>query len=206
MPSPEEARTQTQPVHRKGRERRKQIIATSRARLIERGVPGLVLRDIAEEMGITHGNLQYYFATKHDLLRAVFDDEVAKFTTGLHDAVQSSGSASGRLSAIIDSCVKLITSEDTKIWRILFSVADTSREFADILKLENDHFEKILATELKGISSGSSEKQRLRIAKIFRSILDGLSIEFIYNDPNGPDVPALKKEIESLLLGALKAK
>ena len=63
-------------VESKGQIRRRQIIDMSKQVLISAGYNGLVLRDIAERIGITHGNLQYYFSTKNDLLMAIFDEEI----------------------------------------------------------------------------------------------------------------------------------
>ena len=58
---------------KKGDARRQQILDTAKALLLDGGPDRLALRDIAERLGITHGNLQYYFRTKQDLLVAIFD-------------------------------------------------------------------------------------------------------------------------------------
>ena len=63
----------------KGLQRREEILAVARKRLIEEGYNHFVLREIAAQCGMTIGNLQYYFRTREMLLEAVtrtalFDD------------------------------------------------------------------------------------------------------------------------------------
>ncbi len=194
-----ETETRRLPVHKKGRERRRQIIEAATKRLVSRGMPGLVLRDIADEMGITHGNLQYYFATKLDLLRAIFDDEIEKFTTGMDAAIQTSEDPSLIISKIIDSNVEHLTSDRTKLWRILFTIADQDESFAEILKRENDLYEDIFAEQLRVLAPDTSEERIRRVSKIIRMVIDGMAIEFIYNPATGPNVEALKAEIKSMI-------
>lgn len=54
-------------------ELRESIIETAVALFNERGYGGVSLRDISGALGISVGNLNYYFAKKQDLLRAIMD-------------------------------------------------------------------------------------------------------------------------------------
>ena len=60
---------------RKGDAKRQQILDTAKRILLDGGPEALVLRDVAERLDITHGNLQYYFRTKQELIVAIFDRE-----------------------------------------------------------------------------------------------------------------------------------
>lgn len=187
------------PIHKKGRERHGQILAAARERLIKLGVNGLVLRELAEEMGITHGNLQYYFKTKSDLLQALFDEEVEKYTGGLRESVRSAHTPAAKISAIVDSGFEQLTTEDTRLWRALISVAQDDPMFASILKQQNEYYDQVLAEELRTIVPRMKPQRRGHIAKMIRIMLDGASVDFIYSDPRAPEVTALKAEIKSLL-------
>jgi AcrR family transcriptional regulator len=119
-------------LRRKGQQRRREILDAAKAVLIERGVDNLALRDLGEQLGITHGNLQYYFPTKHALLVAIFDEELAKYTEGIHAAVRSTSTRRGRLAAIVDSAVVELKRPETALWRMLTTHAVvTPREFYD---------------------------------------------------------------------------
>lgn len=76
------ARVRGMPTRRsRGEARRAEILAAARATLVDHGLDHFVLRAIATTVGIELGNLQYYFATRADLLEAVmraeFEHDVA---------------------------------------------------------------------------------------------------------------------------------
>ncbi|MEM9134325.1 MAG: TetR/AcrR family transcriptional regulator [Actinomycetota bacterium] len=52
---------------RKGASTRNRIVEAARSMLLEKGYEGLVLRELADSLGITLGNLQYYFGTREAL-------------------------------------------------------------------------------------------------------------------------------------------
>jgi AcrR family transcriptional regulator len=137
---------------RKGEAKRQQLLDTAKQMLLDGGVEAFVLRDVAERVGITHGNLQYYFRTKQDLMVAIFDQEVAKYTDSLQEAVAATTTRRGRLGAIIDAGLKELRSPDTALWRMVMSMADHSPDMAALLKKENDLYQAVVARELKQIA------------------------------------------------------
>jgi len=53
--------------------RREQIVEAAVAVIIEKGLPRLTLSEIEAKVGMSRGQLTYYFKTKEDILLAVFD-------------------------------------------------------------------------------------------------------------------------------------
>ena len=190
----------------KGDARRQQILDTAKSILIAAGPDGLVLRDIAERLGITHGNLQYYFRTKQELLVAIFDREIVKYTDSLHEAVSATTTRRGRLGAIIDAGLAEIRSPDTALWRMAISMSDHSADMAGLLKKENDRYQTAVVKELKLISPELSPQRRRQIARIINAILDGLAIQFMHENPNAPEMRALESEIKAALVVLVEAK
>jgi AcrR family transcriptional regulator len=190
----------------KGDARRQQILDTAKSILIAAGPDGLVLRDIAERLGITHGNLQYYFRTKQELLVAIFDREIVKYTDSLHEAVSATTTRRGRLGAIIDAGLAEIRSPDTALWRMAISMSDHSADMAGLLKKENDRYQTAVVKELKLISPELSPQRRRQIARIINAILDGLAIQFMHENPNAPEMRALESEIKAALVALVEAK
>ena len=162
----------------KGQKRRQQIIDAAKQALIEGGANSLVLRDVADQIGITHGNLQYYFPTKNDLLIAIFDQAVEKYTESMKVAVSETSTSKGRLDAIIDAGIAELKAPETALWRMMMSLADHNPDMASILKKENDLYEQVVAEELALISPDLSLQRRRHIARIIHAILDGLGIQF----------------------------
>ncbi len=189
----------------KGQKRRQQIIDAAKQALIEGGANSLVLRDVADQIGITHGNLQYYFPTKNDLLIAIFDQAVEKYTESMKVAVSETSTRKGRLDAIIDAGIAELKSPETALWRMMMSLADHNPDMATILKKENDLYEQVVAEELKLISPNLSLQRRRHIARIIHAILDGLGIQFSYEDAEGPEMRALASEIKIALFAMLEA-
>ena len=188
----------------KGKIRRQQIIDAAKQTLIEGGSSSLVLRDVADQIGITHGNLQYYFPTKDDLLIAIFDQAVEKYTDSMKVAVSETSTRKGRLDAIIDAGIKELNTPETSLWRMMMSLADHNPDMASILKKENDLYEQVVAEELKLISPNLSVQRRRHIARIIHAILDGLGIQFSYEDPESPEMRALASEIKVALFAILE--
>jgi AcrR family transcriptional regulator len=190
---------------RKGSERRQQILDLAKQILLKAGPDGLVLRDVAERLDITHGNLQYYFRTRHDLMVAIFDQEVAKYTESMKEAVAATSSRRGRLAAIIDSGLQVLRSPETALWRIIISMADHSPEMAAILKKENDLYEETVVAELKHIAPKMPLQRRRHIAKIIHALLDGVAIQHVHEDPNGAVMRSLETEIRAAIIALVEA-
>lgn len=184
---------------KKGDARRQQILESAKKVLMESGPEAFVLRDIAEKIGITHGNLQYYFRTRQDLLVAIFDQEVAKYTDSMQQAVAATSTKRGRLAAIIDSGLEVLRTPETALWRMIISMADHSPEVSAILKKENDLYEAVLAKELKQIAPKMTAQRRRHIAKIIRALLDGLAVQLVHEDPGSADMKALQSEMKAAI-------
>ena len=57
-------------------ERREQIIAATLRLVARDGFAGVTLRDVAAEVGVVHGLIRHYFATREQLVAAAFDAAV----------------------------------------------------------------------------------------------------------------------------------
>ena len=205
MEKPDKPQATEKVTGAKGKIRRQQIIDVAKQTLIGGGSNSLVLRDVADQIGITHGNLQYYFPTKGDLLIAIFDQAVEKYTESMKVAVSETSTRKGRLDAIIDAGIAELNTPETSLWRMMMSLADHNPDMASILKKENDLYEQVVAEELKIISPDLSAQRRRHIARIIHAILDGLGIQFSYEDPESPEMRALVSEIKVALFAIVEA-
>jgi AcrR family transcriptional regulator len=190
---------------RKGERRRREIIDTARQILLEEGWANLALRDVAVRLGMTHGNLQYYFPTKDDLLLAVFDEEVAKYTTGLHDAAAAASSRQARLEAIVDSALDEMLTPEVRLWYVAHATASHSPEMREVLRRENERYREALAEELGEIASELSEQRRRHLAQLIQALLDGVAMQLSYADPSDADVKALFRELKSAVVTLIDA-
>ncbi|MCZ6829015.1 MAG: TetR/AcrR family transcriptional regulator [Gammaproteobacteria bacterium] len=61
-------------VRERGQERVANILAAARSILINEGIASLTTRRVAKDLGISVGNLAYYFSSKEALLQALIED------------------------------------------------------------------------------------------------------------------------------------
>ncbi|MFC6885149.1 MULTISPECIES: TetR/AcrR family transcriptional regulator [Actinomadura] len=84
-------------------ERRAELVAAARRAVVERGMLGLRLRDVADRAAMSSGSVLYYFPTLADLLREVQREAVDRFCAAREEAVAREPGPRGRLAAMIRS-------------------------------------------------------------------------------------------------------
>lgn len=94
------------PEQRRGEQRRTEILTVARGVLIEEGLDAFVLRTIAGRVGITLGNLQYYFTTRDDLLVAVIEAEFDHDLAIISATVAECGAQACTLADVADRLVR----------------------------------------------------------------------------------------------------
>ena len=80
-------------AYNKGQERIEQILSSARDILIDQGYSGLTMRKIATAVGITIGNLHYYYPSKKDLLADLLDRVIDAYMEAFSHARVSAGSS-----------------------------------------------------------------------------------------------------------------
>jgi len=78
-------------VTKKGAERIAEIVKVGAEILLEDGFPSLTKRRIAKRLGISHGNVSYYFPTREALWQAVVDYEFRETYSRHHGDSSSDG-------------------------------------------------------------------------------------------------------------------
>jgi len=190
---------------RKGEERRQQILVAARHLLMSGGPEAIGMRRLAARVGITHGNLQYYFPTRRELLVELFDQEVAKYTTGVRDAVAATKTRRGRLNALIDSGLALIRTPETVLWRQMVGMVDQDPDIAALHAREIVAYEDAIARELQTIEPKLTRRRGHYIAKIIQAIIDGLSLQYAHVDPEDPEIRAMETEVKTAILALLSS-
>ena len=183
----------------KGDGTRQQILDTARRILRERGPEAFVLREVAERLGIRHGNVQYYFRTRQELLLAVFDRELEKYTESMNTAVAGKKTRRDRLDAIVNSGLAQLRSPDTSLWWMMVAMAGHSREMAAILDRENSSYQKAVAKELKRIAPSLSPQRRRHVAVVIQAMIDGISVQRMRMSRKSPDTRAVDKQIRATI-------
>src|SRR5579859_5125104 len=84
--------------------RRNEMIAATMSVISARGFDGATVRDIARAAGASVGSVNYYFASKDDLLRAAVAETDARFRTQVREAVEAAVGFPEKLACVVEFC------------------------------------------------------------------------------------------------------
>jgi AcrR family transcriptional regulator len=97
--------------------RRRELIAAAVHVITTQGFEGATVRDIARVAGASVGSVNYYFASKDDLLRAAITETDAAFRALIREAVESTEGCPEKLERILDMCFP-VEEADGLAWRV----------------------------------------------------------------------------------------
>lgn len=191
-----------------GRVTRAAIIGAAARVLVDEGYASFSLPSVAQKLGISHGNLNYYFPTRQALLETLIEHLLGKYHnrfvlmrnsahTGATDATNSVGDL---IDWLLDDAVSRRTN---RLFRELWAMANHHRYIADALnRLQDDAVRQII--EALGGTVGGAATMQLEAASFLLAILvDGVTTSFgtrRRSDPRIRRVRQMAKEVLTALL------
>ncbi|MEY9854495.1 AcrR family transcriptional regulator [Catenulispora sp. GAS73] len=106
-------------------EKRAELVEVARQAILDRGVAGLRLRDVADRAEMTPGAVQYYFPTLTDVLREVQREAVERFCADRETAARAEPDPRRRLIGMIRSGVP--AASDDELVRLLLELGTFAR-------------------------------------------------------------------------------
>ncbi len=105
------------------------------------GFKATSMRDIAKAAGMLPGSIYYHFASKDDLLLAIYEAGVAQITATFDAAIEPLDDPWDRLRAGVAALIRAVT-EESSFTRVIFKVApDEVPRYAQELIAFRDAFE-----------------------------------------------------------------
>ena len=124
-------------------EQRRRLVTAASEAILEKGLSSVTLAHIASRAGISTGSVNFYFASKEELLietlRAVTDE----FYHAVWLAVDGAGASPGdRLRALVLAATDpvIIKPGSAAVWYAFMSEAKTRREYQEICARHDDQF------------------------------------------------------------------
>ena len=155
-------------------ERREQIIAATLRLVARDGFAGVTLRDVAAEVGVVHGLIRHYFATREQLVAAAFDAAV------LAESVEDEALAE-RLEpvAALADCLSTTPREHYLVWIDAWSEAPRNPELhAALTRHHRDsdrRFARIIERNVvAGLASSSDPEAD---ARMLTALVDGVAVQ-----------------------------
>lgn len=185
---------------RKGELRRQDILDTAKSILVDEGWEAFSMREVAARIGIRHGNLQYYFPTKQDLLVALYDSEVSVYTSAIAAAVASAGTRQSAIEGILDSGIAMVRRPETQLWRIAAALGPQDSEMEAILARDNQLYRDELMSAFSDISPGLTRQQQAVLARFVQVLVDGLSLQLMTDDPSSRQMKSLVRLLRVVIV------
>jgi len=183
---------------RKGQQRRQDILDTAKSILVNEGWEAFSMREVAARLGIRHGNLQYYFPTKQDLLVALYDSEVSAYISGVASAVASASTRQSAIEGVLDSGIATASRPETQLWRIAAALGPQDNEMESILARDNQLYRDALMTAFSEIAPELTRLRQAVLARFIQVLVDGLSLQLLTDDPSSREMKSLVRLLRAV--------
>ncbi|NOX30813.1 MAG: TetR/AcrR family transcriptional regulator [Actinobacteria bacterium] len=181
----------------KGAKRRAVIVATARNLLIDEGLDRFVLRRIADRTDMRLGNLQYYFATRDDLLEAIVRNEFSNDLAAMAQAANDD--AATELTAVVALLSERWLVDVGSVYLPIGLLALHEPRFASVLAEIYQKFYDVIASLICRIDPNASPAQARLRALVITSLLDGASLQ-THATRSQRTVRAVSREVSRLAI------
>ena len=165
------------PLARKGDIRRAEILASARQLLVQDGYDRFALREIASRVGVMLGNLQYYYATRDDLLLAVVRNESERNQREVTALSSGAGAASARLAAITRHLINVWAHEGGRVYIVMSLLALHQPRFRALHHEIYSAFYASLVPVLRELRPREPRPALINVARLITSIIDGALVQ-----------------------------
>lgn len=167
----------TRGASRKGQERSEAILDAAQRLLVDEGHAALSLRAVAQRSGIRLGNLQYYFATREELVRALLARVLERATVRLEARMGAAGEGAGALEAALDPLLEeQLDPTSYRLFYDLWALAAREPAIAAELRTFYARYTAALAGLLRQAAPELSRADALARAELLVALLEGLSL------------------------------
>jgi AcrR family transcriptional regulator len=167
----------TRGTFQKGQERREAILDAAEQLLVDEGHAALSLRAVAQRAGIRLGNLQYYFTTREELVRALLARVLERATVRVEEWMGAAGEGPGALEAALEPLLE--EQLDPASYRLFFDLwALAAREPAIAAELRTFYtrYTAAVAGMLRQAAPELSRAEAGARAELLVALLEGLSL------------------------------
>jgi len=185
---------------KKGEETRAAILIAARELLLEEGHGKFVFRGVAKRAGIEPGNVQYYFASKSDLIRGVLVSELQDYTDRLATAVKKGRTNEEQINLMVDWLISDMTDKPTlRLWLSIWGMAAFDEELAEIVSTWYHDYIMTFSELLQEVFPQLNDDQAIETATTITAQFDGLMIVLLLGRPDQKTLEAIERNINSII-------
>ena len=187
--------------------RRGQIVAAARRIVAEQGLDALTFGALEDRLSFTRGVITYHFASKDEIVRAVFASAIEEIDAAVGAEVAASASIEEKVRAVLRANVRgfVDRAEAGKVllsfWGRLSSDAEVRRLNAELYARYRAQCAKLLRKA--GSSGAIARVDPKTMAAVLVGIVLGIATQH-YFEPGGVDVDLAIEEAVACVLARLK--
>ena len=190
----------------RGEATRARILDTATRLLIELGAEGMSFRNVARELGMSIGNLQYYFPSRASLLDEVCSAWAARWKAGADAAAADAQSERDAVVRLIDYWLDSQQQEDVRIFWQLFALSAYDDEDArEVQQRQDDDLIRSVANRLRAMHPDLGQSEAMRRAVIISSLIDGAGLYLGFGRPARPGLKGLRADVRAAALAIADA-
>jgi AcrR family transcriptional regulator len=184
--------------------RAKHVLAAAREVLAREGVGRTTLRAVAAEGGVSLGTVQYVYASKEQLLRAVIEDVVEEIAGLLKESVQLEGGLAHAIRHGLTTFWSQLVAEQTDLQLMQYELTTYAMRTAGqehLARWQYERYAGVVAEWCQEAASNAGEVCAIpfaRLARVLLASVDGLILQHVC-DPN----PTRSREDLDLVISML---
>ncbi len=167
-------------VRERGAARVDEIIQATKKILVDDGLANLSTRRVARELGISIGNLHYYFSTKNDLLQAVIEDVIRGYDQEFErEAKLFPNAPRKRIEAFLRYLIADAKKPEVRAFFYQLWGMSVQNEFAaDLRDKAYNRFTDMMVDMLAPLHSERSSSELKLLAMGVNTAIEGLHVTF----------------------------
>ncbi len=185
----------------KGRERAEAVLDAATAILIDEGYAKLSTRKIAARAGMHVGHLQYYYATKQDVIRAMLERYLDQATGRVAARIARTGGDPDAcaLSALDAILADQESAETCRFFWELWALAARDATIATAMRAFYQRYWQGVVATLVAANPALGRARAGRRAALLVATLEGLTLFRSRENPRELPLPGLQEELHALL-------
>ena len=161
----------------KGTSTRARILQAARDQLVHQGYEAFVVRELADELGMKLGNLQYYFKTREALIRAVIEIEAQQDVELISAQRQRHKDPLAALNATVRELLTRWRGSSSVLFSTLATLSLHNNAYRDLYKNIYRQFYAALQAAIQEVNPNLTVDEATLRVRLITALVDGSSVQ-----------------------------